>query len=130
MSARWYLDTSAALKLLVEEAESPALAAAIDNEQPDLVACWLLDTELRRAAQREDALTQEVVTELLEGVSLYEAPPSLFREAGLLPGPGLRLLDALHLAAAVRIGVEHLVTYDTRMGDSARLVGLSVLAPA
>lgn len=129
MTSRWYLDTSAALKLLVEEAESTALALAIDRQQPDLVACWLLDTELRRAVQREEVLTQDVVTGLLDGVALYEAPPSLFREAGLLPGARLRSLDALHLAAAIRIGVDHLVTYDNRMGDSARLVGLSVLAP-
>lgn len=127
--SRWYLDTSAALKLLVDEAESGALADVIDREQPDLVACWLLDTEMRRAAQRKNPLTQGVVTDLLDGVGLYETPASLFREAGLLPGTGLRSLDALHLAAAIRIGVDHLITYDRRMGDSARLLGLSVRAP-
>lgn len=130
MTTRWYLDTSAALKLVVEEAESAALAEAVDAAQPDLVACWLLDTEMRRFAQREPALTQASVTEFLDGVSLYDAPASLFREAGLLPGAALRSLYALHLAAAVRIGVDHLVTYDARMADSARAVGLSVLAPA
>jgi uncharacterized protein len=126
----WYLDTSAALKLVVEESESEALAQGIDRDQPDLVACWLLETEMRRAAQREDALTQEIVTELLEGVSLYEVPSSLFREAGLLPGAHLRSLDALHLAAAIRIGVDRVVTYDSRLSDSARSLGLSVFAPS
>ncbi len=126
---RWYLDTSAALKLLVEEDESDALARAIDAEQSDLVACWLLETELRRAAGRTGAFTQELVTDLLEGVALYEVPGSLLREAGLLPGANLRSLDALHLAAAVRIGVDHLITYDARMRDSARELGVSVLAP-
>jgi uncharacterized protein len=125
----WYLDTSAALKLLVEEAESDALARDVDSEGPNLVACWLLDTELRRAAQREATLTQENVSDLLDGVDLYEVPPSLFREAGLLPGASLRSLDALHLAAAVRIGVDHIVTYDVRMTASARMLGLSVLSP-
>lgn len=128
--SRWYLDTSAALKLVVEESESVALAQVIDHEQPDLVACWLLDTEMRRAAQREDALTQEIVSGLLDGVGLYEVPASLFREAGVLPGMNLRSLDALHLAAAIRIGVDHVVTYDSRMADSARLLGVSVLSPA
>lgn len=126
----WYLDTSAALKLLVEEDESEALARAIDGASPDLVGCWLLDTELRRAAQRETALTQEGVSDFLDGVDLYEVPASLLREAGLLPGAGLRSLDALHLAAAVRIGVDHLVTYDARMSESARALGVSVIAPA
>lgn len=128
--SQWYLDTSAALKLVVDEPESDALARRIDREQPHLVACWLLETELRRAAHRAPALTQEAVSELLDGVSIYEVPSSVFREAGLLPGANLRSLDALHLAAAVRIGAEHVVTYDTRMGDSARSLGLSVLAPS
>lgn len=127
---RWYLDTSAALKLIVEERESAALAHAVDDAEADLVACWLLDTEMRRAVHREASLTQEVVTDFLDGVDLYEVPASLYREAGLLPGAGLRSLDALHLAAAVRIGVSHLVTYDTRMASSARALGLPVLAPA
>ena len=128
--SRWYLDTSAALKLVVEESESDALAQVIDREQPDLVACWLLETEMRRAAQRDEALTQEIVSGLLDGVGLYEVPASLFREAGLLPGTDLRSLDALHLAAAIRIGVDHVITYDSRMSESARLLGLSVLSPA
>lgn len=125
----WYLDTSAALKLIVEESESDALAQGIDREQPDLVACWLLETELRRAAQREEHLSQHLVSEFLEGVGLYEVPASLFREAGVLPGAHLRSLDALHLAAAIRIGVDRVLTYDSRMQDSARSLGLNVIAP-
>lgn len=127
--SRWYLDTSAALKLVVEESESDALAQSIDHEQPDLVACWLLETELRRAAQRGEHLTQQIVSEFLEGVGLYEVPASLFREAGVLPGPHLRSLDALHLAAAIRIGVDRVITYDARLKDGARSLGLNVFAP-
>jgi predicted nucleic acid-binding protein len=126
---RWYLDTSAAMKLMVEEAESAALAAALDEVQPDLVSCLLLETEARRAAHRSTGLTQEHVTQLLDGVALYEAPPSLFREAGLFPGAALRSLDALHLAAAVRLGADAVVTYDERMATSARGLGLAVVAP-
>jgi predicted nucleic acid-binding protein len=126
----WYLDTSAALKLLVEEAESDALARTIDREEPDLVACWLLETEMRRLVQREPALTQQAVSEFLDGIGLYEVPSSLFREAGLLPGTQLRSLDALHLAAAIRIGVDHVVTYDARMTDSAASLGINTIAPA
>jgi hypothetical protein len=125
----WYLDTSAALKLLIEEDESAALARAIDEAAPDLVACWLLETELRRAASRLPGLRQEAVTEFLDGVDLYEMPGSLFREAGLLPGANLRSLDALHLAAAIRIGVDQVLTYDARMAASATELGLRVSAP-
>lgn len=130
--SRWYLDTSAALKLLVEEAESAALASMLDAHEPDLVACLVLETEMRRSAHRVRALTQQAVSELLEGVSLYEMQPSLFVEAGLLPGPDLRSLDALHLAAAIRIGVDGVLTFDQRMAGAARELGIPVIevAPA
>lgn len=121
--SRWYLDTSAALKLIVEEAESDTLATEIDSEQPELVACWLLETELRRAVQRESALDQAMVTELLQGIDVYAMPASLFREAGLLPDASLCSLDTLHVAAAVRIGVDEILTYDSRMAESAKLDG-------
>lgn len=127
--SRWYLDTSAALKLVLAEPESDALAQALDETTTDLVATWLLETEMRRASHRLEGLTQEAVTEVLDAVTVYELPSSLFREAGLLPGVDLRALDALHLAAAVRIGVEAVVTYDARMTRSARQLGLSVIAP-
>lgn len=127
--SRWYLDTSAALKLMVEEPESNALAERLDSDAPDLVSCLLLETELRRAAQRSEALSQERVSQFVERVGLYEVPASLFREAGLLTGASLRSLDALHLAAAIRIGVDAVVTYDVRMAQSCRLLGLAVEAP-
>lgn len=126
----WYLDTSAALKLVIEEPESEALAQEVDGEQPDLVAAWLLETEMRRVAQGLGVLSMDVVSGFLAGVSLYEMPGSLFREAGVLPGENLRSLDALHLATAIRIGVDFVVTYDARMAESARTLGLSVFAPS
>ena len=127
---RWYLDTSAAMKLIVEEAESEALATAIDDAEPELVACLLLETELRRAMHTAAALRQEMASAVLEGVSLYEVPVSLFQEAGLLPGARLRSLDALHLAAAIRLGVDCVVAYDVRMVEAARSLGLRVVSPS
>lgn len=128
--SRWYLDSSAAAKLVDAEAESVALATAIDEEVPELVSCLLLETELRRAVQRRPSLTQEVLVPVLERVTLHDIPPSDYQIAGLLPGGNLRSLDALHLAAAIRIGVDVVVTYDTRMTRAARDLGLVVLSPA
>lgn len=128
--SRWYLDTSAAAKLLVDEPESDALVDELRRQNPTLVACLLLETELRRVAAREPALTQQAVSELLRGFDLYELPPPLFVEAGLLPGADLRSHDALHLAAAIRLEVEAVVTYDVRMADAATALGMTVLAPA
>ena len=127
--SRCYLDTSAALKLVLDEAESAALVDLLRHREPTLVACLLLETELRRVATREASLSQRVISELLSGVDLYELPPPIFVEAGLLPGPTLRSLDALHLAAAIRLEVEAVITYDVRMAESARSLGMTVLAP-
>jgi uncharacterized protein len=125
---RAYLDTSAAAKVLVDEAESAALVAWLDGAGVELVAALLLETELRRFAQRSD-VPQAAVTEVLSRVSLFDLPPALFHEAGVLPGTTLRSLDALHLAAAMRLGVDVVVTYDVRMTEAARDLGLLVAAP-
>jgi predicted nucleic acid-binding protein len=127
--SRQYLDTSAAAKLLVEEAESAALSSYLDAERPDLVACVLLETELRRLAVRLD-LAQDAVTAVLDGVTLYEVPPSLYREVGLLPGRHLRSLDAIHVAAANRLAVGTVLAYDQRLLAAARAVGLHTTSPS
>ena len=64
---RCYLDTSAAAKLLVDEAESDALAAYLDRAvEGDVVGCSRpLETKLRRMATRV-AIPQEHVTLVLE----------------------------------------------------------------
>lgn len=122
-----YLDSSAAMKLLVEEAESAALARWVD-EHPDLVGALLVETELRRTAHRV-GLAQVSVTELLRRVTLHEMPSGLFREAGALPGMHLRSLDALHLTAAMRLRCRAVVTYDARMANAATELGLDVVTP-
>jgi predicted nucleic acid-binding protein len=126
-----YLDTSAAAKLLVEEAESEALAGFLDGigYEHDVVSSALLETELRRLAVRLE-LDQSAVTDLLARVDLVDPPRSLFHEAGLLPGPHLRSLDALHLATALRVGADTLVAYDARLLDAAHSLGLVVSSPA
>lgn len=126
--SRFYLDTSAAAKLLVEEAGSAPLAQWADGAGRELVATHLLETELRRFAGRH-GLPQSDVSAILARVDLYDLPPSLYREAGLLPGRTLRSLDALHLAASIRLDVEALVTYDLRLAEAAQEMGLPVHAP-
>lgn len=127
---RWYLDTSAALKLIVAEAESAALAKKIFAEQPELVSSYLLETELRRAVARVPDLTQQAATDVLDSINLAEISPIVFREAGLLPGTQLRSLDALHLSTALQLDVDAIITYDHRMAAAATDVGIHVIAPA
>ena len=101
----------------------------MDAAQQELVSALLLETELRRAVYRHELLTQEAVSAFLATLTLYDMPPSLYMEAGLIGGPNLRSLDALHVCAALRCGASAILTYDKRMGQAAAAVGLPVISP-
>ena len=123
-----YVDTSALGALLVERPESDALEQWLDQTTALQVSSDLLEIELRRLAVRE-GLEQADVTLLLDGVGLAALDRAVYRSAGLLPMPYLRTLDALHLEAAMRLDAAAILTYDRRLGEAARPVGLQVIAP-
>lgn len=125
---RAYLDISAAVKLFVQEQESSQLRSFCSTEDVELVATDLLETELRRAAVRED-VPLAVVSAVLERVTRYALPRSAYVEAGLLPGSTLRSLDALHITGALRLESDVSLIYDRRMREAAVTNGLRVLAP-
>lgn len=124
-----YVDTSALGAVLIEQAESEALLEWLDRTPAALVASDLVETELRRVAVRE-GLDQADVTRLLDGVALAALDRAVYRSAGFLPMPYLRTLDALHLEAAMRLNAAAILTYDHRLGEAARVVGLDVIAPS
>lgn len=126
-----YVDTSAAVKLLLDEPESGALARHMSSLTPsdEVVSSQLLETELRRAATRRD-LPQGVVSEILAGIDLIEPERDFFHEAGLLPGPGLRSLDALHLVTAIKTGADRVLAYDRRLLAAADSIGIATLSPS
>lgn len=123
-----YVDTSALGALLIDQPESPALLEWLDQTPATLVSSDLLETELRRVVVREN-LDQSGATRLLEGVGLAALDRAAYRSAGFLPMPYLRTLDALHLEAAMRLDASAILTYDHRLGEGARSVGLDVITP-
>lgn len=126
--SRVYVDTSALAALLVHQPESMAMATWLDGTSATLVSTDLLEAELRRVAVRQ-GIDQSRVTDLLTGVSLAALDRAVYVAAGLLPMATLRTLDALHLAAAMRLGADAMLTYDHRLSDGARAVGITVLTP-
>jgi len=126
-----YLESSAAAKLLTDEPETRALEDYLATFGPRdaVVSALLLETELRRLAARE-GLEQDMVTALLDGVRLLRMGRQVFQMAGLLPGPGLRSLDALHLATAMLDEVDVLITYDSRLTSAAAAVGVATVSPS
>jgi len=126
----WYLDTSAFLKLLVNEVESTAMREwAVLHDS--LWSSQLLRTESLRAARRL-ALSDDDVETALESVSLITPSVATFYTAGHLAPTSLRSLDALHLATALEMGddLEGLVTYDERLINASRDVSIFVASPA
>ena len=126
-----YLDTSAALKLVVEEAESAAVAeyltdAAARGDQ--LVASMLLYTELHCAGKRR-GLPAELITTVLGGINLVDLARSDLMYAAAMPGK-LRSADAIHLATAIRLQTDVLIAYDAELVTAATDAGLSALSPA
>ena len=128
-----YLDTSALAKLVTREAESPALQTYLaEREQTPWVTVALARAELIRAAYRTGApqAIQDART-VLATLDILALTDRLLDEAGTLPPPELRTLDAIHLAGARMIGakLEAVLTYDGRMYDAARAAGLPVARP-
>ena len=125
-----YVDTSAALKLVVEEAESRATAEFLSaaGERGDrLVASMLLYTELHCAANRR-GFPPELVNAVLGGVNLVDLVRSDLTYAAALPGK-LRSADAIHLAVAIRLEANTLVAFDQELLEAATKAGLSTLSP-
>lgn len=132
-----YLDASALVKLVRDEAESAALRAYLQGA--DLVSCELVLTEIpravRRAVARETDLPRDLLLEragtVIEVLALRPLDRKLLLGAGALLEPALRALDAIHVAAAVDLNpIEAFVTYDERQAAAARLAGLRTMAPA
>ena len=128
----YYLDTSAALKLVVAEDETTALTAWLDRHGDDVVSSDLLRTELLRATRRGAPHAMPRARAVLDAVTLLTLPTSTFERAADLDPELLRSLDALHLAAALDLGddLDGLVTYDDRLAGAAQLHGISVISPA
>lgn len=126
-----YVDTSAALKLAVEEKESAYLAGYLQGlaaEGHQLVASMLLYTELHGAGHRR-GIPSRLMTAVLGGINLVDLARSDLMYAAALPG-GLRSADAIHLATAIRVETDLLVAYDGELLAAAVDAGLSVIAPS
>lgn len=127
-----YLDTSAAAKLVVREAETTALRRWLRSRTDAVVASDIMRTELLRATRRvaPHAVTQ--ARAVLDSVALIGVSSSILDRAALLEPATIRSLDAVHLATALDLGddLDVVVAYDHRLAEAARALGLTVAAPA
>ncbi len=131
MSGVAYVDSSALLKLVIREPETPALEADF-AARDGLVTSRLAVLECRRAARRFlRGRALQTVEQVLDAVYLIEITPAILERAGIADPPALRSLDAIHLATALSIDDPSLdiVTYDRRFAEAASASGLRVVQP-
>lgn len=134
---RVYVDSSALIKRVVSEAESDALEDAVGRHADAgdaLVSSTLAWIEVSRALrQRLDGADPDEVTLAVEDAFSGIAERAIGTDVVSLArrvGPNaLRSLDAIHLATALLIDVDVMLTYDDRLAAAARDSGFAVAAP-
>ena len=128
-----YLDSSALLKLLVEERESAALAEWIsERSATPKVSSELAKLEVVRAARRLDSRVVPPARAVVSQLDLIPWSSSLIEEAADAEDPTLRSLDAIHLVSAlsIREALTAFVAYDPRLIGAAQAAGLTAESPS
>ena len=127
-----YLDTSAAVKLLMTERESLALRRWL-RRRPERASAALLRVELVRVVRRA-GLPRLIpqARRLLAGIHLIRLDDALLDRASDLDPTELRSLDSIHLAAAASLGddLAAVVSYDDRLLAAATSLGLPIATPS
>ena len=140
---RIYADSSALIKRVVEEAESDALLAALDDHIASditndtvVVSSSLAWIEVGRALSSlsdSGANSREQLVDAFEvalsGVAERPITADVVSLARRVAPPVLRTLDAIHLATAILLDVDVVLTYDDRLADACRHNGLAVSTP-
>jgi uncharacterized protein len=127
-----YLDTSAALKLVLPEPETEDLELwLVARTDTPRVSSRLLRIEMLRTVTRSAPHRIGRANAVLSAVTLLsidDAAPA----AEIVGDRLLGTLDAIHLATAleIRADLTAFVCYDKRLRDAAEAPGLPVQAPA
>jgi uncharacterized protein len=126
-----YLDSSAIVKLIMDERETTALREFLAG-YPHRVSSILAKVEVMRAARSRGQPAAVRANLILQTLSIITITDEVAEIAGRLQPSTLRSLDALHVAAALILGsaLATLVTYDGRMASAARHADLRVESPA
>lgn len=128
----YYIDTSAALKLLTRESHSQALARFYDaHAGAGWVSSTLLRVETMRAVRRAMPAAIPDARELLLAFDYIRIDDDVIDAAMNEPDRMLRSLDAIHLASArlLQPDLDGLVTYDDRLATAASAASMTVIGP-
>ncbi len=127
-----YLDSSALVKLVVAEPETPALLDFL-AAWPHRVSSALARVEVPRAVRRTGAGPSVLrrAARVLARVALVRIDDPVIAAAARMAPRELRTLDAIHLATARSLDrLAGIVTYDRRLRLAASRARLKVWSPA
>jgi len=126
-----YIDSSAIVKLIIEEQETAALRRHLRGPRA-LVSSALARTEVRRAVLQLGTSAVRRADDVLKRIELVRLNNAVMNAAGLMKPDEIRSLDAIHLATAAlfEATLNDLVTYDARMATAARAHGWAVTSPS
>ena len=125
-----FCDSSALIKLVVEEPESAALRGSLRGY--DVLAASVLATvEVPHAVLRRDPELGARAHQTLRSFMMVALDQGVIHRAASLAPSGLRTLEAIQLACALTLSDLDpvLVAYDGRMLKAAETAGLRTLSP-
>jgi uncharacterized protein len=130
----WYLDASAVVKLVIPEPDADRFRAWLAGLGANGERCAVSDlvrTEVVRTVQRRAPRFRPLATSVAEAFAHLALSSDTYDAASDVGPPGLRTLDALHLATALQLGpaLVGIVTYDRRLAVAAATHGIVTIAP-
>jgi predicted nucleic acid-binding protein len=126
-----YLDSSALLKLVVRQPESPALLRFLESHA-ERVSSAISRVEVVRAVGRmaRSADVLDRAERVLERVALVPVDDDVLANAARLDPIAVPPLDAIHLATALTLPLlDAFVTYDAQVLQGAIQLGCDVVSP-
>lgn len=125
------VDSSAIVKLIVDEPKSQSFSAWLKNCKDDLFVSEIAHTEVARAVTRVDVSLHGQLNNVLERFGTIRVSSQILTIASVLSPTNLRTLDAIHLASCLILGddLTGFVTYDSTQAAAASHNGIAVIAP-
>ena len=125
----YYIDSSALVKLLVQEEESAAMRSLLGNR---FFTSVLTRVEVSRALARSGLFPNQITREYSDLLNFLPFNEVLIESIEKLPLPKeVRSLDSIHIGSARLVStlIQGVITYDKTMQKSLNQLGIAWLAP-
>jgi len=125
-----YVDASALAKLILDEPGSDAMRRwYVESERAVTSRVGVVEAYRAAARRPHDPAHLDLI---LRSIEIVEFDAAIAKSAVSVGPPALKTLDAIHLASALAMlnELDAFVTYDNRLAEAGRAIGLPVIAPA